>query len=460
MLKDLEKKSEIWKNSNFAHYAIENLTEAEKAFVRHPQNQPIINDPILSLFIIRAAFHYGGNWYYWFDSKKQNDDEIIKFLIDSLEISYQRVKYRILFALQFFSKEKITDAINKNLSLSSDVRSRINNYVLKKNVLLLFDEIKKKDKAQKSKVETVLREIEQYWPSSKLSLINSVSNCYKIFISFSKFDIKIAEKIALSLNNYFRGAVKVFFGPKDIKIGSKWKETILNALKEYDAIISLISQDTYEKPWIIAEFSAFWLQSKDIYILKYGDIDYNKIFNIFSDYQICDIQNESNIVDLIEVISEKAQISFTPFDKIHEMLDQINISIDETLNNRSLLVKINSKQVEVKTKELDAIANKIPPNANSKELLEKEIKEIAEDIGLFTQWSINPQLTYTNGDISWYFQQNYKQLKIESEFRAKYFILSIAENEGQIIPNQGMLSAVSQGINGEIERLWNKKYLT
>ena len=55
MLKDLEKKSEIWKNSNFAYYAIENLTEAEKAFVRHPQNQPIINDPILSLLSYKTS---------------------------------------------------------------------------------------------------------------------------------------------------------------------------------------------------------------------------------------------------------------------------------------------------------------------------------------------------------------------------------------------------------------------
>lgn len=138
---------------------------------------------------------------------------------------------------------------------------------------------------------------------------------YKIFVSYSKFDELIAKTVAASINNYFGGDISVFYAPKNIRIGEKWKESILKALKEYDAIILVISPDTFEKPWLIAEFTAFWLQGKDVYIMKYGDLDFSKMFAIFADYQICDMKEMSNVKGLIDVLSTKASAEFSPFDK-------------------------------------------------------------------------------------------------------------------------------------------------
>lgn len=284
-----------------------------------------------------------------------------------------------------------------------------------------------------------------------------MKSAYKIFVSFSKFDILIGTIIASSFNNYFKGDVEVFFAPKSIRIGAKWKEDILNALRESDALILLISPDTYDKPWLIAEFSAFWLLDKDIYILKYGDIDFNKVFNIFTDYQICDIQDKSDIRGLIEVVSTKASVAFAPFDKVDDFYQELEKAIDETLNNRLLSVSLQSKSFEVKQKEIVEIAQSIPRDARQRSVSKEKIANLARDIGLFQNWTINPQLTYENGDIAWYSQQNYTWLKIEADFRAKFFVLSLAEKEGIVISTQGDLSNAAKGLSGEIQREWHNQ---
>lgn len=192
---------------------------------------------------------------------------------------------------------------------------------------LLLNDISNKYKSKTKKVEVVLGEISDYIPRSFMSKLKPIKTNYKVFISYSKRDLEIAKVIAIFINNIFRGDVEVFFAPKDIKVGQKWKETILNALKEYDAIISLISEETHEKPWIIAEFSAFWLQSKDVYLLKYGNVDPNRIFSIFADQQICDIENPQDIKDLIEALSKKAEVEFAPYDKASKFSEEIQNAI-------------------------------------------------------------------------------------------------------------------------------------
>lgn len=262
---------------------------------------------------------------------------------------------------------------------------------------------------------------------------------YRIFVSYSKFDELIADTVASSINNYFRGDINVFFAPKNIQAGDKWKKVILNALREYDALILLISPDTYEKPWLIAEFTAFWLQDKDIYILKYGDLDFSKLFNIFTDYQICDIKEISHIKGLIEVLSTKAGTVFSPFDKVEEFSRKLGNAINDTFNNRIFSISIRSKTIEVQHKDIAKIAQKIPKNAKANELSKNEIKNLAQEIGLFSSWVKNPQLKYEDGDIGWYSQQDYTQLKIEADFHAKFLVLSLAEREGIKIETQGDL---------------------
>lgn len=281
---------------------------------------------------------------------------------------------------------------------------------------------------------------------------------YKIFVSYSKFDAPIAETVASLLNNYFKGYIKVFFAPKDIQMGAKWKEVILDALKEYDAIISIISPSTYEKPWLIAEFTAFWLQDKDIYILKYGDLDFSKLFPIFTNYQICDMQDKNNVTGLIEVLSEKSNTIFSPFDKVEEFLVRMEGTIHNTLTNRSFSLSMHAKTIEIHQREIVAIAEKIPKDAKLRRNMSKsEVSALAREIGLFNAWSINPQLTYEDGDIVWYSQQDYTRLKIEADFRAKFLVLTLAEREKVVIRTQGDLSNIAKGLIGEIIREWENK---
>jgi hypothetical protein len=329
MLSRLKEKCDKWLEVNYAQYAVESLTDDEKGFVRHPQNNIFIEDSELLLFVLRSSIHYGGNWYYWFNQSIEsgNEKETLRILLLSLDMSYDRGKWRILFLLQFCSNETLNDCLEEIGNISNENKTNVLKYSLNRNVLSYLNDISKKYKSKVQKVEVVLGEINNYIPSSLISKLKPIKTNYKVFISYSKRDLAIAKVIATSINNIFRGDVEVFFAPKDIKVGQKWKETILNALKEYDAIISLISEETHEKPWIIAEFSAFWLQSKDVYVLKYGNVDYSKIFSIFADQHICDIESQKDVTDLIEALSNKAEVEFAPYGKASKFSEEIQNAI-------------------------------------------------------------------------------------------------------------------------------------
>lgn len=133
-------------------------------------------------------------------------------------------------------------------------------------------------------------------------------------------------------------------------------------------------------------------------------------------------------------------------------------AIYDTLNNRLFTLSIHSKTIELQQRDIVAIAQKIPKDAKSRKSVSKdEIATFAREVGLFNGWVVNPQLTYEDGDIVWYSQQNYMWLKIEADFRAKFLVLTLAEREGIAIRTQGDLSNISKGLAGEIMREWEKQ---
>lgn len=137
MLTRLKEKCDKWLEVNYAQYAVESLTEDEKGFVRHPQNNIVIEDSDLLLFILRSSIHYGGNWYYWFNQsiKSGNEKVTIKVLLLSLDMSYDRGKWRILFLLQFCSNKILNNCLDEVGNLSKENKNNVQKYSLDKNVL-------------------------------------------------------------------------------------------------------------------------------------------------------------------------------------------------------------------------------------------------------------------------------------------------------------------------------------
>ena len=281
---------------------------------------------------------------------------------------------------------------------------------------------------------------------------------YKIFISYSSKNRAVAKLIASSINNIFKGKIEIFFDRHSIKVGSKWKEVILEALKDYDAILTILSPETYNKPWIIAEFSAFWFQDKDIYIVKHGEFSLDDTFAIFSDYQICDLQDYEDVLELIEVFSKQSNIEFIPYQETKLLFSSVNNEIKAIEENKEISFVINNIQTNITKGEINEIASKIStnPKISQKNLSQSEIKELAKKIGLFKEWKTNPHLTYEDGDIAWYYEQEFPAYKVEAHFRSKVWVLEKADELKERIKDQGLLSHISRNIIGEIITVWKE----
>jgi hypothetical protein len=76
-------------------------------------------------------------------------------------------------------------------------------------------------------------------------------------------------------------------------------------------------------------------------------------------------------------------------------------------------------------------------------LSKEELRVMAENCDLFKKWKINPQLTYLEGDISYWHKQYSQGLSPEEiclQFKARQKVLEKAEKERRRIEDQGDLS--------------------
>ena len=95
IMKQLDSTIQKWVAENYPYYLIEGLNDEQRSFIRHPSNFGDIKNENSLLFLMVASLHFGGNWYFWV-KENQNNPKALKLLIQLLNISYDRVKFRIL----------------------------------------------------------------------------------------------------------------------------------------------------------------------------------------------------------------------------------------------------------------------------------------------------------------------------------------------------------------------------
>ncbi len=115
IMTEFKRITEAWIESGYQHYVVEGLNHKQLGFIRHPPKNLSIDDAKLSQLLMLAAFQHGGNWFFWFEKAKEIDNTI-DILIETLSISYKRVLYRVLYALQNFDREKRNSTIQIFLS--------------------------------------------------------------------------------------------------------------------------------------------------------------------------------------------------------------------------------------------------------------------------------------------------------------------------------------------------------
>ena len=156
---------------------------------------------------------------------------------------------------------------------------------------------------------------------------------YKLFISFTGKDKTIAENINIQLINAFRGKVKVFISSQSLSPGERWIDKIKESLSKYDGILSLITPNSINKQWIFVEWSAFWLNEKDIFVCLTENSIAEQLIQPIKETQYMIVDKRSDIEAFFKVLSEKTGIKAIPYDQVDDFIVNINRSIESQFEN-------------------------------------------------------------------------------------------------------------------------------
>jgi hypothetical protein len=80
-----------------------------------------------------------------------------------------------------------------------------------------------------------------------------------------------------------------------------------------------------------------------------------------------------------------------------------------------------------------------------------DVRKLAEYYDLMRTWSVNPQLRFKTGDISYWHEQGLSARDLDREFESRRLVLLRAERMKQIIPSQGDLSQAAELLQSQMK---------
>lgn len=133
-----------WEKSEYQYMLIEKYGQNLKLYtLNHKLLHNSVTNDNLHAFIILISIHFNAGWEFW--AKHNKDNEIaISQMVKSLRLKYWRVRFRVLYSLQYSNKYilKRKLAINENL-LSKRTNYVIENYVFRNNVVEYLKNVSK-----------------------------------------------------------------------------------------------------------------------------------------------------------------------------------------------------------------------------------------------------------------------------------------------------------------------------
>lgn len=137
----------------------------------------------------------------------------------------------------------------------------------------------------------------------------------KIFVSASSGEAAVSRALITALSNAFEGDLTFANSAVDMGAGDKWKAWMRSNLKDCDAGLFLLTPAYNKSPWSSAEFTAFWLDEKPIFLLMAGAIDSSELFQpMQDDHQATHLSDIEGLKRFIKNLSDFCGRERTPFE--------------------------------------------------------------------------------------------------------------------------------------------------
>ena len=134
-----------------------------------------------------------------------------------------------------------------------------------------------------------------------------------MFVSSSSQDKRLADELITQLGNAFEGDLLFSSASADLAAGAKWKDWIKGKLKTCDASLFVMTPTYAQSLWSSAEFTAFWLGERPIFVLLVGGATTDHLFQpMRDDYQATHISDKDGLKRFMENLSRFCERSRTP----------------------------------------------------------------------------------------------------------------------------------------------------
>ena len=178
---------------------------------------------------------------------------------------------------------------------------------------------------------------------------------YKIFISYYTREQELANLVKSTINNAFKGSISLFLASEKILPGENWKLVLQDALKDYDAILTIVTPAYIKRPMMFIEWTAFWMDNRTTYLLRTDDVRISDFPSPMQDSQSIDFFQEEEVKKLIEKLCKELQLLGVEFDNIpFEYASTLSYKGAATYKN--ILEKEISKSFEIYRDDLDLLS--------------------------------------------------------------------------------------------------------
>jgi hypothetical protein len=136
----------------------------------------------------------------------------------------------------------------------------------------------------------------------------------KVFLSHSYFDEKFAEVIHKWISETFKGIIKVYRSSDQdsMTFGSNIKDQVMNALQESTVAITLLSQNSLNRPWINIELGIAWSLNLEIVPLCLN-LRVNNLPQYWAGALVCMLDTERDCIALVNFLLRRVnkEVNYT-----------------------------------------------------------------------------------------------------------------------------------------------------
>lgn len=150
---------------------------------------------------------------------------------------------------------------------------------------------------------------------------------YRIFFSNSSKDNKIATEIVSLINNAFQGDIEFYHFCRDNLPGREWKKTIQEKLRDFDAVMCLITENHINNPWLYVEWGSFWVFEKRTYLLITDEIKLANLFDPLQDVQIMKLEMIDEVRKLFESLGMDSDRKTIPYGSVPNSILKVGEAI-------------------------------------------------------------------------------------------------------------------------------------